>query len=385
MPEAVDPIERAFLGVERSASGQRWVSRLDQAGLNRALAMSQHHGMPELIARVLAGRGVAVDTHVLGEPSVRRTRYFRDIVARAKGRHSLLAYLTWRGQPRAMLMLGRRGLGFSRDEVAHIEQLLPELCAARATYGWPFAEQALPAAPPSRWFGAFAPGHRLLESLATGTGQLRVRDRDGFREMVAEARTGDLIWTRANLSRPSQSGWPYIELFHVAAAVASERRRALFIGLGGAVAVRQFARSYPGIELDVVEHEPSVLELARRWFDVDSIPGAQFHVADGAELVRRAPAGHYDVIIVDAYTAHFAHAFGQRPFFAAARRALSEGGALGLNLIGSLDGTGELPALLAAARSELGVPRIIPVLDAERSFDPSASRNLVLVWPNPRG
>jgi single-stranded-DNA-specific exonuclease len=61
MAEAVDPVERAFLGVERSISGQRWVSRLDQAGLNRALAMSQHHGMPELIARVLAGRGVAVD------------------------------------------------------------------------------------------------------------------------------------------------------------------------------------------------------------------------------------------------------------------------------------------------------------------------------------
>lgn len=61
MAELADPIERAFLGVERSVSGQRWVSRLDQAGLNRALAMSQHHGMPELIARVLAGRGVAVD------------------------------------------------------------------------------------------------------------------------------------------------------------------------------------------------------------------------------------------------------------------------------------------------------------------------------------
>jgi single-stranded-DNA-specific exonuclease len=59
--QPADPVDRAFLGVERSASGQRWASRLDQAGLNRALAMSQHHGMPELIARVLAGRGVAVD------------------------------------------------------------------------------------------------------------------------------------------------------------------------------------------------------------------------------------------------------------------------------------------------------------------------------------
>lgn len=61
MTELVDTVPRAFLGVERSVSDQRWVSRLDQAGQNRALAMAQLHGMPELIARVLAGRGVTVD------------------------------------------------------------------------------------------------------------------------------------------------------------------------------------------------------------------------------------------------------------------------------------------------------------------------------------
>ncbi|MBP1875714.1 single-stranded-DNA-specific exonuclease [Ensifer adhaerens] len=61
MEEPVDPIQRAFLGVERSASGQRWVSRLDQAGQNRALAISQVHGYSDLIGRVLAGRGVSLD------------------------------------------------------------------------------------------------------------------------------------------------------------------------------------------------------------------------------------------------------------------------------------------------------------------------------------
>ncbi|SSC67497.1 unnamed protein product [Ciceribacter selenitireducens ATCC BAA-1503] len=48
------------------------MSRLDQAGQNRALAMSQLHGMPELVARVLAGRGVAVDdAPAFLEPSIR--------------------------------------------------------------------------------------------------------------------------------------------------------------------------------------------------------------------------------------------------------------------------------------------------------------------------
>ncbi|PXA90641.1 single-stranded-DNA-specific exonuclease RecJ [Caulobacter sp. D4A] len=59
--ETVDPVPRAFLGVERSAGDQRWVSRLDQAAQNRAMAIAQIHGIPDLVARVLAGRGVSLD------------------------------------------------------------------------------------------------------------------------------------------------------------------------------------------------------------------------------------------------------------------------------------------------------------------------------------
>jgi single-stranded-DNA-specific exonuclease len=61
IPEPADPVQRAFLSVEHSAGGQRWISRLDQAAQNRALAMAQIHGIPEIVARVLAGRGVGLD------------------------------------------------------------------------------------------------------------------------------------------------------------------------------------------------------------------------------------------------------------------------------------------------------------------------------------
>ncbi|AHF83791.1 single-stranded DNA exonuclease [Rhizobium leguminosarum bv. trifolii WSM1689] len=72
MADLVDPVQRAFLGVEKSALDNRWVARLDQAGQNRALAMSQIHGLPDLIARVLAGRGVTVDKAIeFLDPTIR--------------------------------------------------------------------------------------------------------------------------------------------------------------------------------------------------------------------------------------------------------------------------------------------------------------------------
>jgi len=52
---------RFFLGVERSALGRAWRDRLDERGAARALAITQQHNLPELLARILAGRGVDPD------------------------------------------------------------------------------------------------------------------------------------------------------------------------------------------------------------------------------------------------------------------------------------------------------------------------------------
>jgi single-stranded-DNA-specific exonuclease len=55
------PVRRLFLGVERSACGRAWRDRLDERAQARALAIAQRHDVPELLARILAGRGVDVD------------------------------------------------------------------------------------------------------------------------------------------------------------------------------------------------------------------------------------------------------------------------------------------------------------------------------------
>jgi single-stranded-DNA-specific exonuclease len=64
---------RLFLDVRRSACGRAWRDRLDERGSARALAIAQRQGVSELLARVLAGRGV--DTDGVAEfldPTVRR-------------------------------------------------------------------------------------------------------------------------------------------------------------------------------------------------------------------------------------------------------------------------------------------------------------------------
>ena len=53
----------AVLGVERSITGKRWLHRGaegDEAE-RAALAMAQRHGLPDIVARILAARGIPLD------------------------------------------------------------------------------------------------------------------------------------------------------------------------------------------------------------------------------------------------------------------------------------------------------------------------------------
>jgi len=52
---------RLFLGVKSSATGRAWRDRLDERGAARALAIAQRNDLPELLARILAGRNVGAD------------------------------------------------------------------------------------------------------------------------------------------------------------------------------------------------------------------------------------------------------------------------------------------------------------------------------------
>jgi len=100
----MSPTRRLFLGVERSACGRAWRDRLDERGQARALAIAQRHDLPELLARILAGRGVEVD-EVAGflDPTVRALMPDPDGLADMRGAAARLADAITRGETVAIL------------------------------------------------------------------------------------------------------------------------------------------------------------------------------------------------------------------------------------------------------------------------------------------
>lgn len=69
---AFEPADAVLLGVTRSLTGRPWRERLDARGQALALAVAQAHGIPDLLARVIVGRGVVmadVERHL--DPTLR--------------------------------------------------------------------------------------------------------------------------------------------------------------------------------------------------------------------------------------------------------------------------------------------------------------------------
>src|ERR1700693_5572188 len=70
---AIKVPKRLVLEVERSVRGRAWRDRLDERGAGRALAIAQAHDIPELLARILAGRDVeANDVEGFLDPTLKR-------------------------------------------------------------------------------------------------------------------------------------------------------------------------------------------------------------------------------------------------------------------------------------------------------------------------
>ena len=65
--------EHAFLGVTQSATGRAWRDRLDERGQTRALMIAQRLGVSELLARVMAARGVEPEeAEAFLDPTIKR-------------------------------------------------------------------------------------------------------------------------------------------------------------------------------------------------------------------------------------------------------------------------------------------------------------------------
>ena len=114
--------------------------------------------------------------------------------------------------------------------------------------------------------------------------------------------------------------------------------RVLIIGLGGGSMAKKYHQEFPELEIDSIEIDPEVTEVARTFFHFREDPRQRVHEGDGREFLARAEE-RFDLILLDAYYAdNMPFHLVTREFFHTALEKLTPDGVLVINLIGSLRG-----------------------------------------------
>ena len=141
-----------------------------------------------------------------------------------------------------------------------------------------------------------------------------------------------------DLDDPFVTPFDYVPYLSLAFAYRPEAANALYVGLGGGSAPKRAWRDFPDLQLQAVELDPEVVDVARKWFALPQDPRLAVEVEDGRRYLQRNDR-RWDVIVLDAYYSDaLPFHLTTQEFLELVRDRLAPGGIVVANMIGALEG-----------------------------------------------
>lgn len=135
----------------------------------------------------------------------------------------------------------------------------------------------------------------LVAERTTPYQTLRVIDRGGVRYLESDG----VVHGAVDLAT-GEVAMGYPRVLPAAWLLAPEIRRVLILGLGGGNVADYLRRAFPGTEIDFVEVDPAVAEVARRHMGLAEGDGVRVHVADARRFLETRDET-WDLILADTY------------------------------------------------------------------------------------
>jgi spermidine synthase len=235
-------------------------------------------------------------------------------------------------------------------------------------------------------YGALDPRDRTADPVDPSLTIVHAEDTRYHRLAVVEdadtryLRFDNSLQSAMYLDDPFRTRFRYTDLFHLGVAYNPSARRVLYVGLGAGSSEKRLWRDFPRLSLTVVELDPVVVEVARRWFALPDSPRLRVEVGDG----RRFLADHrqqWDVVVVDAFFADAIPAhLVTAEFLSLLRSRLAPGGVVVTNVIGALEGPGSKLFRSVYKTYRQGFPTVLvhpAILPGDRGD--ASYRNLIVV------
>jgi spermidine synthase len=179
--------------------------------------------------------------------------------------------------------------------------------------------------------GKATPEEKTLYKKASPYATLVVtEDEDGLRTL----RFGDdpAAQSIVKIGDPDQVECEYVKVMPVALTLVKEPKRVLIVGLGGGSLPSLLRKHDPRMTIDVVDIDPDVVEVAKRFFGFREDASMHVHVEDGRRFIEKCKQP-YDIIFLDAYgPENIPYDLATKEFFLAVDRALKPSGVVASNV-----------------------------------------------------
>ena len=115
--------------------------------------------------------------------------------------------------------------------------------------------------------------------------------------------------SQVNLNNLREHRLEYSKMTFCGLLYNSQPKRMLVLGLGGGVIPRDMRHYFPDAEIDVVDIDPEIPQVAKEFFGFSEDDKLKVHVDDGRMFIkkqlRRNPVPRYDIIILDAFNGDY--------------------------------------------------------------------------------
>jgi spermidine synthase len=160
----------------------------------------------------------------------------------------------------------------------------------------------------------------------------------------------------------------------------------LMIGGAGYTFPREYLRTYPSAKISVVEIDPRMTKIARRFFKLEDDPRLTIAHEDGRTYLNRVEAAKYDVVLLDAFGSLFSIPFQLTTLEAVQNihRSLVNDGVVIFNLGSSITGPGSkfLQAEFATYQAVFPAVYLFKVIQAKP--DDRLQNLIIVASKNPR-
>jgi spermidine synthase len=136
---------------------------------------------------------------------------------------------------------------------------------------------------------------------------IRVVDENTIRKLMFTLSPGAEIQSAIDLDSPGRHVLEYSRMVFASLAFVQQPQHILVIGLGGGIIPSTFAEYFPSAQIDVVEIDSEIVEVAEDFFNFRPSARMSIIVADGRVYVRQAKYKgiKYDIIVLDAFNGSY--------------------------------------------------------------------------------